>query len=645
MLTFFRSFMTSKVGLFVALAFLGLIALAFAAGDISSSGQFGGVAGGDRVATVGKRKISTAELSQGATNALDQVKQENPGLTMKQFVAAGGLTDALDQLIDRAAISVFGAEHGITASNRLIDSEIAKISAFNGPDGKFSQAAYQALLQQRGLSEAAVRQDIADSLVARQVLVPAAFGARMPKDLVSRYAALLTERRAGSIALLPSAAFVPKEEPDAAALAAFYTAHRADYTRPERRVVRYALFDDTAVRNVPAPTEAEIAARYSADKARYAPSENRTVTQLILPTEAAAKAVLAEVTAGKSLAAAASAKGLTTATIGPIARTALAAQTNEAVAAAAFSAAPQKVAGPVRAAVGWALLRVDAIEQKPGKTLDQARGEITAAIAADKQHAALVDFSAKVEDEFDNGSSLGDVAKELGLTIQQTDPLTADGRVYVKDAPAPAELARVLATAFSMEREGQPQLAEIEAGKQFIVFDVSQITPSAAAPITEIRSQVTADLMLQKGSAAAKAAAEKVQAQAKKNSDLAAAMRALGVAGLPPVDRLEISRQQFAQQNRNVPPPLALMFSMAQGTTKILAAPGNRGWFVVSLAKIIPGDEAAIAPMLEQATSELSTVTGREYSDQLRKAIRDEAGVKKNQAAIDGVVRQLAGSN
>jgi len=48
MLNFFRSFMHSRIGVFLALGFLVLIALAFAAADVTGSGQFGSVTGGDR---------------------------------------------------------------------------------------------------------------------------------------------------------------------------------------------------------------------------------------------------------------------------------------------------------------------------------------------------------------------------------------------------------------------------------------------------------------------------------------------------------------------------------------------------------------------------------------------------------------------
>jgi len=643
MLNIFRTFMKSRIGVVLALGFLILIALAFAAADVSGSGQFGSVTGGDRVATVGSRKIATSDLAQAATNGLERLRQQNPRVTMKELLASGGLNDALDQLIDRAAIAEFGVAHGVIASDRLVDSEIAKIDAFKGPDGKFSQSAFRAVLSQRGLNETAVRRDIADGLAARQLLVPAAFGARLPGDVVSRYAALLTERRCGAIAAIPAAAFAPKGEPSAADLAAFYAAHRNAYVRPERRIIRYAVFDDSAIRSVPAPTEAEIAARYNATKAQYEPTELRRLTQLVLPGEAEAKAVFAEVSAGKSLDAAASAKGLATASIGPVTRAALASQANDAVAAAAFGAPKGRVAAPVRGTLGWVLLRVDAVDARAGKSLDQARPEIAAALATEKKRAALSDFTAKVEDEFDHGGSLGDVAKELSLTPRATPELTADGKVYGQQGAAPAELARVVQTAFAMEREGQPQLAEIVAGKQFVIFDVSRIVPSATAPIAEIRPQVMADYMLEKGNAAAKIAAGKVQAEMRKGKPLAAALATLGVP-LPPVQTVDIDRQEFARQADRVPPPLALLFSMAQGTTKVLAVPGGRGWFVVNLAKIAPGDKAKIAPILAQATSELSQVAGREYADELRRALREDVGVKQNPAAISAVARQLAGN-
>ena len=107
MLQFTRSFMKSKIGLGIALAFLALIAVAFAGGDIANTGSFGGVAGGDRVATVGEERIDLATLNQSANSALERVKQNDPTMSMQAFLAQGGLEDVLDNLIDRLAVAAF----------------------------------------------------------------------------------------------------------------------------------------------------------------------------------------------------------------------------------------------------------------------------------------------------------------------------------------------------------------------------------------------------------------------------------------------------------------------------------------------------------------------------------------------------------
>jgi peptidyl-prolyl cis-trans isomerase D len=645
MLETFRSFFRSKTGAFISLLVLGLIALAFASADVSNSGGFGGVAGGDRVATVGKERIDTAALNQAATSALENVKQQNPTMSMQAFLAAGGLDKVLDDLISRTAIAAFGRASGIVASDRLVDSEIAKIPAFRGPDGQFSETAFRQAIAQRGLSEKLVRDDLAQGLIARQVLLPAGIGASMPRELGMRYAALLREQRKGAIALLPSAAFAPTAAPSDAVLQKYYTDHRAKFIRPERRVIRYATFGEEAVKAVPPPTEAEIAARYKAQAALYAPLESRRLTQLIVPTEAAAKAVAAEVAAGKSLEAAASTKGLSAAAIGPVAKAAFAGQSSQAVADAAFAAARGALAAPARSGLGWHLLRVDAVEQRAGKTIDQARSELTAQLTEVKRRAALSDLSAKIEDAFDSGSNLADEAKGLGLTLAQTPALTADGAVYANPAErAPPVLARVLQTAFAMERENEPQLAEVDPGKVFVIYDVTDIAASAPAPLAEIKADVTDVWKLAQGYAAAKAAAETVRAAVSKGTPLPAAMASLK-RPLPPVQSVDLGRQDLARMGQQPPPALVLLFSMAKKTVKILPAPGDRGLFVVALADIVPAAIDANDPMVAAAQAELGKIAGNEYADQLRRAVAAEVGVTRNAAAIRAVRNQLTGGN
>lgn len=644
MISFFRSFLNSKIGAAVALGVLAIIAIAFASGDIA--GQFGssGVNGGNAVATVGDKSVDAAELVQSANQALERVKQQQPTATMKLLVAQGGVEQVLGDLIDRTALFVFGRNHGMAISDRLIDSEIAQIQAFQGVDGKFDQKTYRQALEQQGLSEKSVRDDIANTLTARQVMLPASLGAIMPEYAARRYAALLDETRTGSVVALPSILFAPAGDPSDAQLGAYYKAHTDSFIRPERRVLRYAVFTEAALKNPPAPTEAEIAARYQANKVLYAPQDKRKITQLIVPTEPAARAILAAAQGGKSLEAVASEKGLSAASLAFLSREELAGQASADVATAVFAAPLGKIAEPRKSALGWHLIRVDQEQKKPGRALAEVRDELSKQVAEEKRRKAFADMTANIEEQFDGGANLAEVAKAIGVEIKTTKPLTADGRVYATDAEtAPVELREALSSAFAMEQE-EPQVAPIMGGIAFLIYDVTDIAPSAPAPLAEIKGDVTQAWKLDAGARAARAAAIRMQAEIRKGKSLEQAIAGTG-RKLPPVEKVAMSRPMLAaalQSGKPVPPPVSLMFQMARGTAKVQAAAQDRGWFVVLLNDIVPG-KVESPELVRNARRELGQQLGQAYGDALAGAIRGEVGVTRHAGVITSVRNQLGG--
>ncbi|MXO74094.1 peptidylprolyl isomerase [Altererythrobacter aerius] len=642
MLQFFRNIFKTRIGLAVTIAFIGLLGLAFVVADVSGTGAPGGISGGDTVAVVGGDKVGSSELSQAADTALDQIRAQNPTMSMEAFVQQGGLTDVLNQLLDRKAISIWAEKNGLGAGTNLVNSEIRRIPAFAGADGTFNDTAYQQLLASRGLTDAMVRRDLADSLLAQQALVPVAFGARMPSKIALRYAALARERREGAVAVIPSSAFVPASDPTAAELNTFYNANKADFIRPERRVLRYATFDASALGNI-TPSESEIAARYARDRAsEYAARETRTLTQLIVPTQQAAQAIASR--GPGALEAAAREAGLETRKIEGVERGAYAGQSSQAVAQAVFGTAKGAIARPTRGGLGWYVVRVDNVSAIPARSLDQVRGAIAATLTEEKRTRALSELAAEVEQQIDEGNALTDIAGSLKVNLQTTAPLVGDGRVYGSATErAPEVLAPALASAFEME-EGQPQIAAMPGGQSYLVFETSRITPSAAAPLAEIRDDVVAAWRRSVGSRAAKAAADRIVARMAKGQSLQAAIDA-ETAAIPAPQQVSMSRQELASQGQRVPPPLALLFSMAQNSVKRLEAPNDIGWYVIELDSIRPGAITPGDPVVAQASASLSQLLGREYGDAMRAAIRKDVGIERNADAVEAVRKRLVGAN
>lgn len=643
MLAFFRAISRSRIGAAIGVAFLVVIMLGFAGGDLSNL-RLGSLVGGEDAANVGNDKVTTGELEKTLRSAYESQRQREQTLTMKAFIGEGALDEVLTGLIDRAAIWAWGERHGFVVSDRLIDSEIAKLPAFQGPDGKFSQSAYNQLLAQRGLTDALVRADIGKGLMQHLVFAGASEGSTMPVGVTQAYAGLLKEARSGTIVTLPAAAFAPKAAPGDAEIAAYYKANIATYQRPERRTIRYALIDDSSLKNVPAPSEAEIARRYQANSATYAAAELRSVTQVVLPTEAAARAFAAEVGSGKSIEAAAGAKGLAAAKLVDRSRDQISGDSGKAVGDAVFGAATGKLVGPVKGTLGWVIAHVDGVKRKEGKTLDQARAELTTALTLEKRKLALTDLATRVGEKLEGGTSLGDVARTYGLSVITTEPLLADGTIPGKPGDKVADTIKpLLQAAFAMEREGQPQIAAVPTTGQVVAYDVGQITPASPAPLAEIRAAVAADWTRAKGAAAAGAAADRILAALAKNTPADAAIKALGVT-LPPVDHIRFTREQVAQMQPRPPAPLSLLFTLTQGTARKLAANANAGWLVVRLDSVEPANVAANDPAVAQAAGELAKAVGNEYAAELRSAISKEVGSRRNPAAIAKVRENLTGT-
>lgn len=640
MIQIFRNFFQSKLGIGVTLAFLGLIAVAFATSDVANTGMFGGVAGGDRVAVVGDERIDAIDLSTRASDALNGVRQQDPTITMEAFIAQDGLKDTLDNLISRAAIAQLAQRFGLRAGSRLIDSEIVQMANMRTIEGEFDTEAFRTVLRQQGISEDMFREDLAMGLFGRQMVGPLEMLPRVPQSVAQRYAEVRRETRSGFAAELRASAFAPSGQPTDAQLQAYYQANGENYRRPERRVIRYALFGEEAFGAVVAPTQAQIAERYERDRALYEARETRSFTQLIAPTQAAAQAIVDEVRGGTSLDASARSKGLGTTAVAATTRDEFAAQTSAAVATSAFAATDGGVSNPVQGGLGWYVLRVDSVERSAARPLAQVSAAIATELATELRRAAMNDATARIEDEFANGRSLAEVAQELGVDLTSTRPLTGAGQVYGTRDSASQELGPVLSVAFEME-EGEPQLAEAVPGESFIIYEVSDISRSSIAPLAEIRELVVAAWRRDEGMRLAGEAANRVLARVEGGSTLAAAVAAERVA-LPAPQGLRLARQDV-ERSGQITRPVALFFSMAKGTSKRLETPESAAWYIVQVTDISAPDLAANDPLVATTAAQLMPLLPREYTEQFVSAARAEVTVEINDTAVAAVAAQLTG--
>jgi len=114
----------------------------------------------------------------------------------------------------------------------------------------------------------------------------------------------------------------------------------------------------------------------------------------------------------------------------------------------------------------------------------------------------------------------------------------------------------------------------------------------------------------------------------------------------PQVQQINLTRRELAEaRDQRIPAPLVLLFSMAQGSTKILEDRNNLGWFVIDLNEIEAEPVDADSPIVAQTRDQLAPALIAEYNQQLTEAVRAEVGVERNAEAIANLRRTLSGSN
>ena len=642
MIASIRRMTKSKIGQAIMALVLVLILAGFAVQDRSmiSGGLFG--SGGSNLASIGNEDVTDRDMASALQRRLTEVRQSNP--TADYASLAKDFDPLLTAMIQDAGIRAFAADQDMMLSKRLIDAEIAKIPATRGLDGKFSQAGYQSFLNQQKLSDVELRKLLSGSLLQRMVLAPASANARVPVGMATPYASMLLERREADVALIPLAAFAASVgQPNDAQLAAYYRDFGQRYLIPEQRVLSIARIGPAQVASLTA-SDKEIADYYNANQATYGGKSKRVISQAVVPDKAAADALIARAR-GASFVDAAKPLGLTAAdiSVGPQTREEFTKLTSPDVAAAAFGAAPGAVVGPVHSDLGWHVIKIDAIQNDSGRSLESVKAAIAARLIADKRKAAVADLVTKVEDSIANGSSFAEAVKAAGLTASSTPLIIANGTSSAQPGfKMPAELAPAVRAGFDLTEDDDPVVETLTGDAGYALVASDREVAAAPAPLASIRDRVIADWKARQADDKARAVATSIIAKLTNGVDLRTAMTTVGVV-LPPATHATIQRLQLVQMGDKVPPALTLMFSLAQGKSRMIADPQGRGFVIVKLVQIIPGNAALQPSLIVQTQREFQEAVSAEYAEQFTRAIQADLGTKRNESAIAAARKRIIG--
>ena len=642
MLASFRRLSKSTVGTIIMALFLIAIIASFALADIQgvlSGGTFGG--SGDSLVKVGSEKVTDRDMTRAMDQRLSRVRQEDPDATYATI--AGDFDQLLSALVDAKTMEAFADKFGFVLSKRLVDAQIANIPAAKGLNGQFSEASYQNFLSQQRVTDEEVRMIIGNGLMQQLLVAPAVVNARAPIGMATPYASILLEARQGEVAFVPTAAFRAGLNPTAADIQGFYAANQRRYMVPEQRVLRIAKMGQEQVAGVQ-PSDKEIADYYNANRAQYAAKDTRTLSQAVAPDQATANAIVQRLRGGQAFAAAAAPAGFSAQDI------ALGAQTREQftsvagakIAGAVFGANEGAVVGPIQSENGWHVVKIDKIQREGGKTLAEARTEVSAKLAGEKRKGAIENLVNTVQDAIDNGGSFTEAAAAAKLAVVETPPITADGRSRSNaNYRLPPELAPTLKAGFELAENDEPLIETLPNDAGYALVAPARVIAAAPAPLASIRDRVAADWVANQASQRAQQLAQTIAGRA------AQAPLAEATAGAPvpvQVEPINARRIQLSQFQGNVPPPLAMLFSLGQGKSRMVAGGQGEGFYVVKVNRIIPGNALTQPTIITQTQQQMQDALSQEYGAQFLSAMRQAVGVKRNDKAIATAKTRITGS-
>lgn len=499
----------------------GILILSFALWGIPNYNR---EAGNTAVADVAGREVGSQELQQLVERQRQLLSQEMGGQPLtrenarvvyklrQRNMAADLERDALNALVDRAAVERHALELGLALSDQALAEGIRSDPVFQGTDKQFSRAIFNERLSSIGYTErryfAERRADqladkvagaLRDSVVAPDALVGVVHRFREETRTVAHFA------------LDPTKVAKPTE-PDKAKLEELYERIKSRFTEPERRRVTAAILSRDELKKLAPVDDAEVKAAWERDRASHDQPERRRWQQILFKTRAEAQEAQKEINGGKSmLVVALEAMGIQgRVDQGLIARREIG---DGRLGSALFQLPVGKLSEPIEVRGGFALVRVNEIVPARERPFEEVAAEIRNELEQTRQREASQKVVDQLEDLRAQRKPLKDIAAELKLRLIDAAGIERNGKgLDGKAAIDHPDAERLLAAAFDQERSDRDAI-DLSDGQAWI--EVSEIVAAKVKPFDAVADEVKAawlDIETRKAiQAAADAAAERLR--------------------------------------------------------------------------------------------------------------------------------------
>jgi len=475
----------------IAFGIVILIAIVFAFSGIGSLSMSG--SGADTAVIVNGEKVTELTVLRAISSEKRRILSENEGLDASLLEDELIRPQVMEQIIGRRLLSQAAKSAGMGVSSRTTSKLLLGTPAFLSDDGRFDQDLYLYTIRAQGYTSGTFLEMLKDDLLIEQYVrgfVASGFVTGTELDLI---ASITEQQRNYYYLTLPLQPAVDAVKLSDEQISAYYEANKQRYQAPEQVVIDYIELNPELFSATQSVGEEQVRARYEEQRDSLESTTSRQAAHILLaqPSDAVLAEINEKLAAGESFEALAKeySEDVGSADFGGDLGYTSGDTFPESFETALAALAVDEISEPVVTDSGTHLIKLLDIQEQI-VDFDSERARIEQELISELTDVWLVEKLAKLKELSYNAENLAEIAADLELTAQVSEPFTRAGAVGISANPA------VLKAAFSSEVLEDSYASEVLelGGDRYVVVKLNKSIPARQKDLAEVQVAVVASL-------------------------------------------------------------------------------------------------------------------------------------------------------
>ena len=475
----------------IAFGIVILIAIVFAFSGIGSLSMSG--SGADTAVTVNGEKVTELSVLRAITGEKRRILSENEGLDASLLEDELIRPQVMEQIIGRRLLSQAAKSAGMGVSSSTTSKLLIGTPSFLSDDGRFDQDLYLYTIRAQGYTSGTFLEMLKDDLLIEQYVrgfVASGFVTASELDLIAN----ITEQQRNYYYLtLPLQPAVDAVQLSDEQITAYYEANKQRYQAPEQVVIDYIELSPELFSASQSVAEEQVRARYEEQRESLESTTSRQAAHILLaqPSDAVLAEINEKLAAGESFEALAKeySEDVGSADFGGDLGYTSGETFPESFEAALEALQVGEVSAPVATDSGTHLIKLLDMQEQI-IDFDSERVRIEQELVSELTDVWLVEKLANLKELSYNAENLAEIAADLELTVQVSEPFTRAGAAGISSDPA------VLKAAFSSEVLEDSYASEVLelGGDRYVVVKLNKSIPARQKDIAEVQGAVVTSL-------------------------------------------------------------------------------------------------------------------------------------------------------